>query len=465
MNRLGIAAQYARGWLTLDFLIVGIDWGIIIVNATASSEDSSGTDAARAGRMVRIARMLRLLRLMRLAKLRNLLFTIQSLVDSEWLTIVFAVVKNLGFILALNHFLACLFFLIGRLGEDDGWVTVADLEESETGVKYLVSLHWSLAQFSPGASPVKPQTLGERILAVSILCTGFVVATCFVSSITSTLSAVWAMNRYNSTQVFLLKKFLHQNSISRQLVARVTRYVDYVVELRHKHVHSSKVHYLGFLSGPLHVELQSEVNQPHILTHPLFPPFKAASAAATRDVCSAALTQIQYAKHDTVFSRNTGEAAQNMYFLNTGTLVYRVKRINRRMVLKLETGHWCVENTLWMPWAHTGDMKALTDVDTTLLNSQKFVDTTTKYPDALALARAYCRRFASFVQKVASFDLTAVCDLPHEVVAGHVDNGDNYNSKASVMDLKAAEDMEAQQIEWLDSDSDSDDNDNETTMD
>merc|ERR1712232_819878 len=107
--------------------------------------------------------MLRLLRLMRLAKLRNLLFTIQSLVDSEWLTIVFAVVKNLGFILALNHFLACLFFLIGRLGEDDGWVTVGDFEESETGIKYLVALHWSLAQFSPGASPVKPQTLGERL--------------------------------------------------------------------------------------------------------------------------------------------------------------------------------------------------------------------------------------------------------------------------------------------------------------
>merc|ERR1712232_242549 len=191
----------------------------------------------------------------------------------------------------------------GRLGGEEGWVAKRNLEDEQTGVQYLIALGWSLAQFTPGASPIHPGTIGERILHASVLCVGFIVATCFIGGITSTLSAVWAMNRYNSTQTFLLKKFLNQNKISRGLGARVTRYVEHVVEIRHKHVHMSKVHYLSFLSGPLHIALQREVLQPRVASHPLFPLYEAANGVAMKDVCTSALTQTQYAKHDSVFSK------------------------------------------------------------------------------------------------------------------------------------------------------------------
>lgn len=46
------------------------------------------------------------------------------------------------------------------------------------------------------------------------------------------------------------------------------RYVDYVLELRHKRTHHSKVHYLQLLSGPLHWELQREIHSHTLNIHP-----------------------------------------------------------------------------------------------------------------------------------------------------------------------------------------------------
>ena len=47
------------------------------------------------------------------------------------------------------------------------------------------------------------------------------------------------------------------------------RYVDYVLELRHKRTHHSKVHYLQLLSGPLHWELQREIHSQTLNIHPV----------------------------------------------------------------------------------------------------------------------------------------------------------------------------------------------------
>ena len=45
--------------------------------------------------------------------------------------------------------------------------------------------------------------------------------------------------------------------------------MDYVLELRHKKTHHSKVHYLQLLSGPLHWELQREIHSKILNIHPV----------------------------------------------------------------------------------------------------------------------------------------------------------------------------------------------------
>merc|ERR1719409_1399649 len=160
------------------------------------------------------------------------------------------------------------------------------------------------------------------------------------------MGAVWATNRYKNTQGFLLKKFLTQKRITRDLGARVTRYIDCVVELRHKIVPIGKVEYLKLLSGPLNVELHTMIFQPNLMAHTFFIHYSECSKTAMRQICSTSLQTENYAKNDSVFYR--GSVAKNMYFVTRGTLAYCFHGSDRRKeCVKLDAQHWCAEHALW----------------------------------------------------------------------------------------------------------------------
>lgn len=163
------------------------------------------------------------------------------------------------------------------------------------------------------------------------------------------------------------------------------RYVDYVLELRHKKTHHSKVHYLQLLSGPLHWELQREIHSRTLNIHPVarrlraghdkncsgrsfpfprsdvhflirvresehraklrrvpfhwlslsnvrsvlhlevFASYSSAASPAISQICATALSNIIYAKKDRVFHQS--KEAKEMYFLVSGAFVYHVKAI------------------------------------------------------------------------------------------------------------------------------------------
>merc|ERR1719352_1185616 len=160
-----------------------------------------------------------------------------------------------------------------------------------------------MAQVTPGSSRVSPESTGEHIYVLFVLGLSLVVSTCFVGSITATMGAVWASNRYRNTQTLLLKKFLSQQRISRDLGSRVTRYIECVVELRHKVVPIGKVEYLKLLSGPLNVELHTMIFQPALMARSFFVRYQDSSKNAIRQVCSTSLQTENYAKNDSVFVR------------------------------------------------------------------------------------------------------------------------------------------------------------------
>lgn len=393
--------------MLLDAPLMAVDWGVRVADLLYPTADSAGV--ARSAKLVRVTRIARLLRLMRLMKLRKVLLTIHSLVDSEWVTIIMTVVKNLVTIVAVNHVLACIWYWIGSTGGSKGWVATFDMVDAELSVKYLTSVHWSFAQFTPGASPIQPYTIPERLLAVSVLALGLVIATCFVSSITSTMAAVWMANRYSNTQHLLLRKFLNQNKVSRELGSRITHYVDFILELRHKRVHISKVHFLSFLSGPLHIDLQTEIFAPTLSWHPCFDQLVASSKAVMREICTVAVTGSQeYAKGDKVFQR--GKEATHMLFLTVGAMVYRFQPDGRSSPekVRVNTGSWCVEAVLWTPWHYVGEMKALSEVDVVQVSSAKLLDICKGHLDALKVMRGYALHFW---QEVHEHDAGVLTDI------------------------------------------------------
>ncbi|CAK9066156.1 unnamed protein product [Durusdinium trenchii] len=420
MRRWHIVRAYARSWLIFDVLLISLD--VYAYMANLFNPDSTAAGAARSGRIARFMRIIRLLRLVRLAKLRQLLFALQSLIDSEWVTLMLAVVRNLAVILLSNHYIACLWFLIGTTGHDaeaDCWVPREGIQDAEMSVQYMVSIQWSLAQFTPGASLIQVRCRIERAYYVFVLVYGLVLGTCFVSSITTIMNAVWSLTRYNTSQNFLLKKFLKENAVSRNLSSRILRYVDYVLELRHRRTHHSKVHYLQLLSGPLHWELQREIHSHTLNQHPVFAQYSATASPAISQICATALSNIIYAKKDRVFHQS--KEAKEMYFLVSGAFVYYVKvTINRReipLTIQLEQNSWSCEAALWLVWRTRGEMRALAESDALVVNSKKFREASLAYPAAAALGRAAAQSFYDHAMELSTTTEFGLLDVPAEVVS------------------------------------------------
>jgi hypothetical protein len=461
-TRVGIAAVYLKGWFILDVMIVGFEWSGILQEwlGQKKSNASAAAGAGRAGRLARIGRAIRVLRLMRLAKLRRILHTIQSTIDSEWWTIVFTVARNLLLILSINHILACLWFLISK--NTNGWLIGSQYESMPYGEQYLVSIHWSLSQFTPGASPIQPKSIAERLVAVSVLALGLVMATCFMSSITSTLSAVWAMGHYKNTQALLLKKYLHQQCISRELQTRITRYIDCILELRHKKVHPSKVHYLAFLSGPLAQEMQRQVHEPLLLLYAAFIAMKESCPSAVVSICGQALSEHIFGKTDAIFKRGT--PCTDMIFISNGAMVYRFKRFGKdHQLAKMEAGQWCCDHPLWIEWTHVGSMKGLSQAEVTKLRVAVFHQIVGGLSaHDYQIARLFAMNNLERIQQMQSFDVSAVTDLPiisSQEIVRETEEGDLYQS-----DLNEAEDADIMLIEFSDAEEDDleDDHDDES---
>jgi len=381
---------------------------------------------------------------------------IQALIDSEWSTVSIAVCRNLLTIVAINHTLACCWFAVGRASEGMGrtWISQSGLEDKEMFQQYLVSLHWSLAQFTPGTTQIVPETTFELIFADLMLIFGMVIFTCFISSITSLMQAVWAVNRHRTTQDWLLKKFLRQCKVSSGLFSRITRYTDLVVERQQKTLHPSKVQFLNLLSGPLHIELQTELYSPRLYMHPFFKAYGEACMSAVRELCFKALVDHSFAKTDSIFHRAV--EAHNMYFIARGCAVYYFissKIPDKRKIVKLDKDQWCCEATLWLRWVHCGEMKALTESDIVALNGAKFREVTAGHYEAFLAAKAYAEQFWRRLQEIGATEDREVSDVDFRLMdniwshdgrllnSGETGNeGDNEINEAHI--------IEAQLMDW-----------------
>eukprot|EP00928_Gymnodinium_smaydae_P000079 TRINITY_DN10034_c0_g1_i1.p1 TRINITY_DN10034_c0_g1~~TRINITY_DN10034_c0_g1_i1.p1 ORF type:complete len:835 (+),score=129.98 TRINITY_DN10034_c0_g1_i1:333-2837(+) len=439
-----IVLHYLRTWFLIDFGVVLTEWLSIILVATGTADEGSEllntAGVARTSRIARFIKMLRVLRIMRLAKLRKVLYSIQNLIDAEWFTVAFAVSKNIITLLILNHLLACAFYWVGYGSPTEGWPARYNILDTTASMKYVVALGWSMAQFTPGATHIQPGTMGERIFGVFVLVLGLVVATCFMSSITSTMASMWAMNNQHRKQSALLRKFLKQNNLPRLLSARIVRYVELALAMRYQHVQESKVQYLDLLSGPLLMELKQNLYEPHLAEYACFKQVGEHCWRAMRDLCAQAISCENFAKNELIFSYLA--EAHYMFFVKVGSIAYRCwpppSREQETMVR--EVGTWCVEPILFMPWEHRGDMKALSAVELISVSPKTFGDVVLRTMEAYSVARTHA--FAFWKRFLENED--SMLDVP-EAVMTCADARNSFRKEVTKAEL-----VQARLVEWSD---------------
>jgi len=301
-----IALRYLKGAFVMDLVIVGVDWAGLVAHAVTEDTTDSSLDSAPLFRMfkiLRVARVLRTLRLLRVARVQHLMYTLQEKIDSEWMSIFFGTLQNMGILLTTSHYIACIWYLIGRETTGaDSWVDFYGARDIRFIEKYVLSLHWSLTQFTPAGMHVNPRNLGELCFAVSVILVAMIGFSTFVSSITASMTRLRQLQGNALSGRFMLRRFLKENGISKNLQYRTERYVQIAMDMNKRKLGIHRVELLNYLSGPLHVELQRELYEPYLLQHPFFELYTARSPISMCRLCFSAVKKSYYAKSDVILT-------------------------------------------------------------------------------------------------------------------------------------------------------------------
>jgi hypothetical protein len=418
MNRRLIAKAYIRGFFPLDFVIVAADWTGIFIGALG---DGAPGFLSNVG-VLRMLRISRIIRLMRLRKLKAKIQTLEDNIDSEWWLVCLTLLQKILFIMALNHYIGCIFYWMGkmRIQGYETWLThhpypqfgpkSITLETAPWGYKYITSVHWAITQFTPGSMHIQAQNIPERIFSIFCLLFGLVVFSSFIASVTQARMQLNKMMSKFERDLWLLRKYCRQNKVSHELTIRMKRYVDMVVVPKFHKMSVADVVLLPQLSTHLREELHTELASQNLHLHPFFQELIRNKAVMTK-VCTTAVTNLEFARGDVVF--NAGQLGNHMYVVTDGVLEY-IPHSKHYEIQSCKVGSFICEAVLWTQWTQQGQLQASVECSCMTMHSERF----RKVLSGNALVMAFARRYAFAFLEGMNKDLKEKgmpCDLQQNI--------------------------------------------------
>jgi hypothetical protein len=227
MNYGPIARNYFQGPFLLDICIILSDWATALIEVFSAAD---APDVLSNIAILRILRISRFARLVRLRKLKRKMQTIEDSVNNEWYLILFTLVTKVFAILVVNHYICCGWYWLGKATwtaqRPFRWLTVygyptsegsglsgTKLIDADFGYVYLTSLHWALAQFTPGPQNIQAQNAWERLYTVFVLLFGMVVLSSFIAAVTQARMQMTKMMSKFERDFWLLRKFCRDAAV------------------------------------------------------------------------------------------------------------------------------------------------------------------------------------------------------------------------------------------------------------
>jgi hypothetical protein len=392
-----IVKRYMKTWFTIDIFIVGSDWFEFIM---AGGEGGGGI-----GNMARIFRIVRTVRLLRLLRMQTVMQAITERIQSDKLYFMLKVVKLAVAIICYSHMMACIWWGIGRSG-GNSWSEEWQTDEYNIEGRYLISLHWTLSQFSGGMTEVNPKTPMERFFVVMVWIVAFMGAAIVASILTSSLVQAHIIGGSQARQLSTLRKYLKQNSISKNLSLRVQRSAKHAIS---GDLSPDAVDLLAVVSEQLRLEMHFEMYSEVYRYHPFFEQCMAVCATVMRRLCHLATSTLLLDPGDVLFSKGEAPAEPKMFFFFSGTLEYTTAAGD---VVVLGARQWIAEPVLWLQWVHRGQLKAITDVKVAKLDGRRFQDIMERFKEVFPTGfslKVYAHDFAQTLNEMSNPE--AVNDL------------------------------------------------------
>jgi hypothetical protein len=409
-SRAIIVSSYVKSWFIIDLAVVVPDWTMTILQLTGGS--GSGKGIARMSRILRVMRAIRILRLLRLLKLKKLITDAYDSIDSEHIFIVVNLLQLILIVLVLTHYVACIWYFLGEVTRASGSETGLNWLEDAGKIpvhgqsltwKYLTAMHWSITQFTPASMDVSAVNAVERTFSIAILFASLVSLSSIIGSVSASMTQLRNLKGDKTKQFWMLRRYLREKRIDRQLRDRILRYSEYQSDISAKSTSAAKVPLLLQLSEPLRRELATALYTPTLAEHPVFSYLSEHMAKILERICDS-IKSFTFAAGDVVFRCN--EEASVMYFLRSGCFDYTLSDYKRDPPLRYR--EWISEVVLWSSWRYRGDLVARDTGDLLLLDPGEFAKAMSLHPRSWHFGRRYAARL---VARINAMDPNKLTDM------------------------------------------------------
>lgn len=415
-NRWKIAKTYAESWMLPDIAVLLLDWALVTANDTV--------DFMRVGKVVRFARVVRLVRVLRLRKLISFSAQLDDLIHSPYGSALKSMLANMFAMLVLSHFLACLWFAIGKMDPGSGystWVKEYEVAEApDVMYQYLLALHWAVTQFTPGGMHVQPQNMSERFFAILMLISGMVIFSTILRNIAAAAARLEEFDT-SDRDMGLLRRFCRQHNISDELLQRVTKYSEVAIKSQLQRVHLEQVKAFALLPKLMFMEVMKEIYVQRIKGHIVFKALMSKFPSTTMDICTKALKELSLTRGSYLFF--PGDCAHSMHFLLSGSLKCFSRSASpqpghgfrRARAHYVQAGACFGEACLWTEWVYFNSARARSESEFIFVNTDAFQTVVVQNMVAMRLLVPYCKRFVEGLNELHKSGQLDRMDLPDTV--------------------------------------------------
>lgn len=238
----------------------------------------------------------------------------------------------------------------------------------------------------------------------------YILAVVFISSMTSAMTRLYLITGIQAGHQRVLRWFLIDNGISRQLTARIHSNLKASLTAQSHAVPETEVEFLQLVSENLRMELHCEMYGPALRHHPLLAPM---TAQMVKQLCHTAISLALISHGDLVFIQGEVAVEPRMVFITDGDLVYF--RSGKFESMSVHPGDHAAEPVLWTDWLHHGTLRvASMRVRLLLLSAKTFQELAQKNTcpeiDLFAYAAEFVRQFNE-LEPVDRHDLWSNIDL------------------------------------------------------
>lgn len=345
------AFHYLSHWFIPDIAIVCVDWVSFILSSLSGSPSSGETGILRMGKPIKMVRFLRTARILRLMKTAELMhYVLDHMAPQEWMLVIARLFGLVLFVLLICHYVACIWYIIGKDSGGLSWIISQGLENEPTFHIYVSALHWAITQFTPATNNIAPTSAAERLYATIVVVFALVMFSNFVSSLTNMTAQLRHLHAARSNEEVQIRDFFHQKQVSIELGARIWHFYRKHYRKRRKTASSIEIGFFNTMPMSLRVQLHWNIFLPTLISHPVLDHAETIDPHAMMWLCSAGLEDRTVVIGQELFM--DGQTATHIVAMVSGKLLYECDFY----FSPVEVGvpRFIAEAALWCKWVHCG---------------------------------------------------------------------------------------------------------------